>query len=79
MTMHMLPAHYTTMSMRKRKNKKKTKSLLAAEKEHEKFLKKMGVGKSKVRGHSSGGRATALQAVGHQFEPDILHQKWRLA
>ena len=70
--MHLLPAHYTTTSTRKRKKKNKSKSLIAAEKEHAKFLKKMGVGKS--RGHSSGGRATALQAVGPEFESPCLHQ-----
>ena len=42
--MHMLPSYYTTTSTKKRKQKKKSKSLLAAEKEHEKFLKRMGVG-----------------------------------
>lgn len=40
----MLPSYYTTTSTKKRKQKKKSKSLLAAEKEHEKFLKRMGVG-----------------------------------
>ena len=42
--MHMLPSYYTTTSTKKRKQKKKSKSLIAAEKEHEKFLKRMGVG-----------------------------------
>ena len=49
MTMHMLPAYYTTTNTRKKKNKKKTKSLIAAEREHQKFLERMGVGKSKAR------------------------------
>ena len=40
----MLPVYYTTNNTRKRKNSKKTKSLLAAEREHDKFLKKMGIG-----------------------------------
>ena len=44
MTMHMLPVYYTTTNTRKRKAKKKTKGQLAAEREHEKFLKKMGIG-----------------------------------
>ena len=43
--MHLLPVYYTTTSTKRRKKRNKTKSLLAAEKEHEKFLKKMGVGK----------------------------------
>ena len=44
MTMHMLPAYYTTTNTRKRKKKNKSKSLIAAEKEHAKFLRRMGVG-----------------------------------
>ena len=40
----MLPSYYTTTSTKNRKQKKKSKSLIAAEKEHEKFLKRMGVG-----------------------------------
>ena len=70
MTMHMMPAHYTTTNTQKRKKRKKSKSLLAAEKEHAKFLKKVG-----FRGHSSGGRAPALQAGGPEFESPCLHQK----
>ena len=42
--MHLLPVYYTTTSNRKRKKQKKSKSLLTAEKEHAKFLKRMGVG-----------------------------------
>ena len=42
--MHLLPVYYSTTSTKKRKKKNKTKSLIAAEKEHEKFLKRMGVG-----------------------------------
>ena len=40
----MLPVYYTTTNTRKRKKSKKTQSQIAAEKEHEKFLKKMGIG-----------------------------------
>ena len=43
MTMHMLPAYYTTNNTRKRRKKNKTKAMIAAEKEHEKFLKRMGI------------------------------------
>ena len=42
--MHLLPVYYTTTSTRKRKKQKKSKSLLTAEKEHVKFLKRMCVG-----------------------------------
>ena len=41
--MHLLPPYYSTTNTRRRKQKKKSKSLLEAEREHEKFLKKMGV------------------------------------
>ena len=40
----MLPVYYTTNNTRKRKTSKKTQSQLVAEREHKKFLKKMGVG-----------------------------------
>ena len=69
----MLPSYYTTTSTKKRKPKNKSKSLIAAEKEHQKFLAKMGVGKS--RGRSSVGRAPALQAGGQEFDSPRLHQK----
>ena len=42
--MHLLPSYYTTTNTKKRKKSKKSKSLIAAEKEHEKFLKRMRVG-----------------------------------
>ena len=42
--MHMLPVYYTTTNTRKRKKDKKTKSQIDAEIEHQKFLKKMGIG-----------------------------------
>ena len=69
--MHLLPVYYTTTSTRKRKKSKKSKSLLAAEKEHQKFLNKM-------RGCSSTGRASALQAEGSRFDPVHLHQTVRV-
>ena len=68
-SMHLMPVYYTTLNTRKRKKGKKSKSLLAAESEHEKFLKKM-----KIRGGSSVGRASALQAEGHGFDSLPLHQ-----
>ena len=70
--MHLLPVYYTTTSTKRRKKGKKTKSLLAAEREHEKFLKKMGVGKSKG-GRSSVGRASGLQPEGRGFDSLWLH------
>ena len=72
--MHLLPVYYTTTSTKRRKKGNKTKSLLAAEKEHEKFLKKMGVGKSKG-GRSSVGRASGLQPEGRRFDSARLYQK----
>ena len=49
--MHLLPVYYTTNNTRKRKRKKKTASVLEAERQHEKFLNKMGI----IRGRSSVG------------------------
>ena len=41
--MHLLPVYYSTTNTRKHKQKKKSKSLLEAERKHNKFLKKMGI------------------------------------
>jgi hypothetical protein len=57
--MHLLPSYYTTTSTKRRKVGKKSKSLLKAEEEHKKFLKKMGVGTSKPK------RAAVAQSVEH--------------
>ena len=43
MTMHLMGPQFTTTNTRKRKPKNKTKSQIQAEKDHEKFLKRMGV------------------------------------
>ena len=67
MTMHLLPVYFSTTSTRKRKKLNKSKSLLKAELEHRKFLKN-------IRGCSSFGRASALQAEGSRFDPVHLHQ-----
>ena len=69
MAMHIMPAYSTPTRTRRRKKGKKSKSLLAAERNHEKFLKKM-----KIRGGSSVGRASALQAEGQGFDSLPLHQ-----
>ena len=42
--MHLLPVFYSTTNTKKRKVRKKTQSQLAAERVHEKYLKKMGIG-----------------------------------
>ena len=39
--MQLLPSYYTTTNTRKRKAKNKSKSLIEAEKKHEKFLKRI--------------------------------------
>ena len=49
--MHLMPVYYSTTSTRRRKKKKKTASVLEAERQHEKFLNKMGI----IRGRSSVG------------------------
>ena len=44
MSMHLLPAYWTTINHKKRKKKKKlTAAMEKSIREHEKFLKKMGV------------------------------------
>ena len=70
MTMHMLPSYFTTTSTRKQKKKTKTKSLIAAEKEHQKFLRRMGIGKSQKTSRSlaQSGSASALGVEGRRFK-----------
>ena len=76
MTMHMLPAYYTTTNTRKRKSKKKSKSLIAAEKEHQEFLKSMGIGApKKSRSVAQTASASALGAEGRKFESYRSDQK----
>ena len=58
--MHLLPVYYSTTNTRKRKKKKKTKALLAAEKEHEKFLHRIGVHNSKQKPRSVAQSGSAL-------------------
>ena len=76
MTMHLLPVYFTTTNTRKRKKKKQTKALLAAEKAHQEFLKRMGVGQSKnKRSVAQSGSASALGAEGRKFESYHSDQK----
>jgi hypothetical protein len=42
--MHILPVYFTTTHTRKRKKSKKPASLIEAERQHAKFIKKMGIG-----------------------------------
>ena len=42
--MHLLPVYYSTTNTRQRKQNKKSASVLEAERQHAKFLKKMGIG-----------------------------------
>ena len=72
--MHLLPVYYSTTNTCKRKQNKKSISVLEAERQHEKFLKKMGLG-----GRSSVGRAGALQASGQRFDPARLHHSRSVA
>ena len=62
--MHLMPVYYSTTSTRRRKKKKKTASVLEAERQHEKFLKKMGVKRSVAQP----GSASALGAEGQRFK-----------
>ena len=85
--MHMLPVYYTTTNTRKRKKRKKTQSQIAAEKEHAKFLKKMGLDSRKITGSSSvkntnkrsvaqPGSASALGAEGQRFKSSHSDQSF---
>ena len=42
--MHLLPVYYSTTNTRQRKQNKKSASVLEAERQHAKFLNKMGIG-----------------------------------
>ena len=70
--MHLLPVYYSTTNTRKRKQKKKSASVLEAERQHAKFLKKMGVTGLKEtkpkRSLAQSGSAPALGAGGQKFE-----------
>ena len=72
--MHILPVYYTTTNTRRRKKKNKTKSLIAAERDHEKFLKRMGLNshsstnKAPKRSVAQFGSASALGAEGQRFK-----------
>ena len=46
--MHLLPVYYTTTNHKRKKPRKMTKRMEAAQKKHEKFLKKMGVSSKPV-------------------------------
>ena len=77
--MHLLPVYYSTTNTRKRKKKKKSKSVLEAERQHAKFLKKMGVSGPKEtkpkRSLAQSGSAPALGAGGRRVKsccPDQL-------
>ena len=62
--MHLMPVYYSTTSTRRLKKKKKTASVLEAERQHEKFLKKMGIKRSVAQS----GSASALGAEGQGFK-----------
>ena len=65
MTMNILPTYFTTTNTRKRKKPKKPASLIEAEHQHAKFLKKMGINQRSV---AQSGSASALGAEGHRFD-----------
>jgi len=62
--MQLLPSYYTTTSTRKRKAKGKTKSLLEAERKHEKFL-------NKYRGKSNGVKNKNVSSYSHPTEDSV--------
>ena len=54
--MHLMGPAYSTTNTRKRKAKKKTAKQLQAEADHEVYLKKLGVGKTKLPVNKKGER-----------------------
>lgn len=70
MTMHLVRG-MSSLNTQKRKNKKKTAKLIKAEKEHEEFLARMGVGKKKsdyrheIPDYSTGPRMTSDEVAGN--------------
>ena len=68
--MHILPAYFTTTNTRKRNKSKKPASLIEAEHQHAKFLKKMKVKRSVAQS----GSAPALGAGGQRFESSLSDQ-----
>ena len=78
-SMHLLPPYYSTTNTKRRKKKKKSKSLLEAERQHAKFLKKMGVAATKQpkpkRSLTQGGSASANSTTESQkFKPSNSDQ-----
>ena len=68
--MHILPVYFTTTNTRKRKKSKKPASLIKAEHQHAKFIKKM---KDK-RSVAQSGSAPALGAGGQRFKSSLSDQ-----
>ena len=58
----------TSLNTRKRKNKNKTARQLAAEAEHEEFLKRMGVGKTKLPTNKKGQRVGIYEIPDYTVE-----------
>ena len=74
--MHLLPIYFTTTNTRKCKKKKKTKSLLAAEREYQKFLKRMGVDSRRLVGlkqQPSKPKVTESSSVKNPDSPMYFH------
>lgn len=79
MSMHLVGPYLTTTKYNSKKKVAKTKQLQAAQEEHEKFLKKVGVGKStlpvdkkgkrvglyEIPDYSTGPRMTSDKVAGH--------------
>jgi hypothetical protein len=71
MSMHLVGPYMTTTKYNRKTKKSKSKRLAAAEAEHEKFLAKMGVGKSTAQhtnelpNYKTGPRMTSDRIAGH--------------
>ena len=71
MSMHLVGPYMTTTKYNRKTKKSKSKRLAAAEAEHEQFLAKMGVGKTKAQhnnklpDYNTGPRMTSDRIAGH--------------
>ena len=69
MSMHLVGPHLTTTKYNNKRKVSNTKKLQAAKEEHEKFLKKMGVGKSKLPVNKKGQRVGLYEIPDYNTGP----------
>lgn len=75
MSMHLVGPYLTTTKYNSKNKVSKTKKLEAAQKEHEKFLKKMGVGKSNLPVDKKGKRVGLYNIPDYSTGPRMTSDK----